>query len=148
MLFQDILKWMVQEFGYPVPEEYVSFLEKGDFTTTANMYYVIDRETEMALEISEWYRYDDLILVYKNCCDERMIEKHHLPIFDSCGCTVVIDCNPQGESYGQVFMRTPTGYFDEELQRNIYLEFDYVAKSLAEILPNLITLDELEEMGL
>lgn len=148
MAYQDISKWMAQEFGYPVPEEYKSFLEKGDFNTTVGLYYVIDREAEMALEISEWYKYDNLLSVYKNCCDEGMIENYHIPIFDSCGCVVVIDCNPQGDSYGQVFMRTPTGYFDEELQRNVYLEFDYVANSFAEILSNLITVDELEEMGL
>jgi len=66
---------------------------------------------------------------------------------DSCGCTIVIDCNPKGESYGQVFSRTPTGYYDENLQDNVYLELDFVAKSFSEIINNLKTTEELEELG-
>lgn len=63
-----------------------------------------------------------------------MIEKYHLPILDSRGCTVVLDCNYQSSSYGQVFLRTPTVYYDENLQENIYLKFDFAAKIIRKLL--------------
>ena len=119
MEFREIDKWLKQVFEYPVPEDYFRFFQKGDFTSTARLYYIIDQDSETIAEISDWYTYDNIISVYNNCCEEKMIEKYHLPIFDSCGCTVVIDCNPDGSSFGQVFMRTPTGYFDEDLQENV-----------------------------
>ena len=148
MEFREIDKWLKQVFEYPVPEDYFRFFQKGDFTSTARLYYIIDQDSETIAEISDWYTYDNIISVYNNCCEEKMIEKYHLPFFDSCGCTVVIDCNPDGSSFGQVFMRTPTGYFDEDLQENVYLEFDYVADSFTEIFSNLKTVEELEEMGI
>ena len=148
MSFQDIFNWIKQEFCCPVPEDYLSFLKNGDFESALRKNYIIDREDEIVLEISEWFTYDNIPEIYKNCLSEKMIEKYHLPIFDSCGCTVVLDCNYQSGSYGQVFLRTPTGYYDENLQENIYLEFDFVASSFSEIINNLKSTEELEEMGI
>jgi hypothetical protein len=148
MSYNDILKWLTKGFGYPVPAEYLSFLQEGDFVSTARMFYIIDRETETLLEISDWFTYDNLISVYRNCCDEKMIEKHHLPIFDSCACTVVIDCNPNAATYGQIFVRTPMGHFDEALRENVCFESSYVAKNFSAILSNLHTIEDLEKMGI
>lgn len=148
MLFQDFLTWIKQEFGYPVPKDYLSFVQKGDFISTLRKNYVIDRESESVLEISEWFTYDNVTEIYKNCLNEKMIEKYHLPILDSCGCTIVLDCNIKNHSYGQVFSRTPVGYYDENLQDNVYLELDFVANSFFEIINNLKTTEELEEIGI
>ena len=147
MSFQDVLNWMKQEFCYPVPKDYLSFLEQGDFESTLRKNYIIDMENECVLEISEWFTYDNIAEIYKNCLSEKMIEKYHLPILDSCGCTVVLDCNNQSDSYGQVFLRTLAGYYDENLQENIYTELDFVAESFSEIINNLKSAEELEEMG-
>lgn len=147
MSFQDVLIWIKQDFCYPIPDDYLSFLKSGDFESTLRKYYVIDLENESILEISEWFTYDNISEIYKNCREEKMIEKYHFPVLDSCGCTVVLDCNPQNDSYGQVFSRTPTGYYDENLQDNIYLELDFVANSFSDIINNLKSTEELEEMG-
>ena len=148
MQFQDIKTWLNQEFHYPVPEDYLSFLEQGDFTTTLRSYYIMDIENESVLEISEWFTYDNLSEIYHNCVKENLIEKYYLPVFDSCGCTVVINCNPQSDTYGQVFMRTPAGYYDETLQTNVYMELDFVAKTFDDLIHNLKSAEELEEMGI
>lgn len=148
MQYSEVLKWITQDFAYPVPREYLDFLQKGDFVSTARLYYIVDRESETVLEISEWFTYENICSVHSNCCEERMIEKYHLPIFDSCGCTVVIDCNPDGRTYGQIFMRTPVGYYDDVLGGNVYLEFEHVADSFAGIMTQLHTIEELEDMGL
>ena len=148
MTYRGVLSWIKQEFCYPVPKDYLSFLKSGDFQSTFRKNYIIDRESESVLEISEWFTYDNIPEIYKNCREEKMIEKYHLPIFDSCGCTVVLDCNSQNDSYGQVFSRTPTGYFDETLQENVYLELDFVADNFSEIINNLRSTEELEEMGI
>ncbi len=148
MSYQDILNWIKQDFCYPVPEDYLYFLKSGDFESTLRKNYVIDRQSESVLEISEWFTYDNIPEIYKNCRKEKIIEKYHLPILDSCGCTVVLNCNPQNDSYGQVFSRTPTGYYDENLQDNVYLELDFVANNFSKIINNLKSTEELEEMGI
>lgn len=148
MLYEDIIDWIQKKFCYPVPEDYLLFIREGDFKSILRKNYIIDKEEGSVLEISEWFTFDDIPKVYKNCLNENMIEKYHLPIFDSCGCTVVIDCNYKGNFYGQIFLRTPTGYYDEKLQENIYLELDFVAINFSEIINNLKTNEELEEMGL
>lgn len=148
MLFQDFLNWIQLDFCYPVPDDYLSFLKNGDFESTLRKNYVINRESESVLEISEWFTCDNISEIYSNCYKERMIEKYLLPILDSCGCTVVLDCNPQNDSYGQVFLRTPTGYYDENLQDNVYLELDFIANSFSDIINNLKSYKELEEMGI
>jgi hypothetical protein len=139
------MNWLKNEFKYPVPEDYLDFLADGDFETTLRKNYISDLDNDDILEISEWFTYDNLSLVYNNCLNEGMIQKFHLPIFDSCNCTIVIDCNIGGDSYGCVFSRTPAGYFDENLNKNIYTEFDLVAKGFSEIINNLKTAEELDE---
>ena len=146
MSLKDVLSWLENEFGHPVPEDYLRFLIAGDFITTWRKNYIIDFDNEDILEISEWFTYENLPLVYKNCLEEEMIEKFHLPIFDSCNCTIVIDCNIDSDSYGYVFSRTPVGYYDSGLGKNVYTELDLVAKSFAEIISNLKTTEELEEI--
>lgn len=148
MSFENILNRIKQEFCYPIPEDYLSFLRYSDFESTVRKNYVIDRENKNVLEISEWFTFDNIFEIYKNCIEEKMIEEYHLPIFDSCGCTVVLDCNPQGDSYGQVFSRTPIGYYDESLQDNIYLELDFIAPTFSEIISNLKSIEELKEMDI
>jgi len=148
MLLKDVLDWLKNEFKYPVPDDYLSFLEKGDFVTTSRKNYIVNLEDENILEISEWFNYDNLSLVYNNCLEEEIIEKSHLPIFDSCNCTIVLDCNNENNSYGCVFSRTPIGHYDETLDKNVYTEFDFVAKSFSKIIENLKTVEELEVMGI
>lgn len=148
MLFKEVLDWLNNEFKYPVPKDYLDFLSDGDFETTLRKNYIIDLDNESVLEISEWFTYDNLSLVYNNCLDEEMIEKFHLPIFDSCNCTIVLNCNKEDDSYGCVFLRSPVGYFDETLNKNVYTEFYLVARSFSEIMNKLKTTEELEEMGI
>jgi len=148
MVFQDVLIWIKDDFGYPVPEDYQNFLKTGDFKSTLRKYHVIDLESESVLEISQWFDYDNISSVYTNCRNEKMIERYHLPILDSCGCTIVLDCNPRNESYGQAFSRTPTGYYDESLQDNVYLELDLVATSFPDLINDLKSVEELEDMGI
>ena len=50
MTFENFMAWAKQEFGYQIPQEYLNFLEKGEFDSTVRKYYVIDEEN--ALEIS------------------------------------------------------------------------------------------------
>lgn len=121
-------------------------MEKGEFDSTVRKYYVIDEEN--ALEISEWFTSDNIPLIYKNCCEEKMIEKYHLPILDSCGCTVVLNCDSGADTYGQICLRTPTGYYDEDLQENVYDEMEFVAEKFTDIISNLKDAEHLEEMGI
>ena len=58
MTFENFMTWAEQEFGYRIPREYLSFLEKGDFDSTVRKYYVIDEEN--VLEISEWFTPDNI----------------------------------------------------------------------------------------
>lgn len=146
MSLNDALNWIKERFPYPVPEDYLSFLKDGDFVSTLRMYYVTDDGT--CMEISEWFNYDDIADIYKNCRDENMIEDYHLPVFDSCGCTAVLNCNKKSDLFGKVFLRTPDGYYDEDLKENIYEELMPAAESFSEILENLKTSDELEEAGI
>ena len=148
MLLEDVLHWLENEFRYPVPEDYLNFLISGDFTTTLRKNYIVDLDSKSVVEISEWFAYDSLSFVYNNCLEEEMIKEHQLPIFDSCGCTIILDCNDKGKSFGCVFSRSPVGYFDERLEKNVYTEFDSVSESFSEILTNLKTTEELEELGL
>ena len=62
--FENFMVWAEQEFGYQIPQEYLNFLEKGEFDSTVRKYYVIDEEN--ALEISEWFTPDNIPLIYKN----------------------------------------------------------------------------------
>ena len=140
------MAWAEQEFGYQIPQEYLNFLEKGEFDSTVRKYYVIDEEN--ALEISEWFTPDNIPSIYKNCCEEKMIEKYHLPILDSCGCTVVLNCDSGADTYGQICLRTPTGYYDEDLQENVYDEMEFVAEKFTDIISNLKDAEQLEEMGI
>ena len=77
-----------------------------------------------------------------------MIEKYHLPILDSCGCTVVLNCDSGADTYGQICLRTPTGYYDEDLQKNIYDKMEFVAEKFMDIISNLKDAEQLEEMGI
>ena len=120
--FENFMAWAEQEFGYQIPQEYLNFLEKGEFDSTVRKYYVIDEEN--ALEISEWF------------------------ILDSCGCTVVLNCDSGADTYGQICLRTPTGYFDEDLQKNVYDEMEFVAEKFMDIISNLKDAEQLEEMGI
>ena len=146
MVFNDFAKWLTQDFGYPVPDEYLSFLEKGDFISSFRKYYMIDSEN--IIEISKWYTHENISEIYRNCREEKMIDEYHLPIFDSCGCTVILNCNPQNDLYGQVFLRTPTGYWDENLKHNVYLELDFIATNFSKIINNFKSEEELEKMGI
>lgn len=140
------MKWLKEDFGYSIPEDYLSFLEKGDFESSWRKYFVIDSEN--ILEISQWYTCERIPEIYKNCREEKMIEKYHLPIFDSCGCTVLLNCNSESDLYGQVFIRTPDGYWDENLKQNIYTELYFVAENFSKIINNLKSEEDLEELGL
>lgn len=144
--FENFMAWTKQEFGYVIPQEYLSFLEKGEFDSTVRKYYVIDEEN--ALEISEWFTPDKIPAIYKNCCEEKMIEKYHLPILDSCGCIAVLNCGSGADTYGQICLRTTTGYYDEDLQGNVYHEMEFVAEKFTDIISNLKNSEQLEEMGI
>ena len=102
MVFNDFVKQLKHDFGYPVLDEYLSFLEKGDFMSSFRKYYMIDREN--IIKISQWYTYENIPKIYSNGREEKMIEEYHLPIFDSCDCTVILNCNPQTDLYGASFL--------------------------------------------
>lgn len=144
--FENFMAWAKQEFGYLIPQEYLNFLEKGEFDSTVRKYYVIDEEN--ALEISEWFTPDNIPSIYKNCCEEKMIGKYHLPILDSCGCIAVLNCGSGADTYGQICLRTPTGYYDEDLQENVYDEMEFVAEKFTDIISNLKNAEQLEKMGI
>jgi len=148
MTYRDFLIWAEKEFGFSIPGEYLDFLKNGDFKSALRKNYVVDLESGSVLEISDWFICERVPEIYKNCRDEKLIEKYHLPIFDSCGCTVLLNCNPQSPEYGYVFSRASTGYYDEDLQENVYPELDFAAKSFSEIISNLKSTEELEELGL
>jgi hypothetical protein len=144
---------MKNEFTFPIPNDYLDFLTKEDFTSSWRKYFLVrvdgmELDDMDILEISDWFTHENIPIVYNNCLEEGMIEKFHLPIFDSYNCTIVIDCNEKSDTYGYVYSRTPEGYFDEDLQKNVYIEFDFVAKSFSEIINNLKTEEELEDMGI
>lgn len=146
MTFENFVTWAEQEFGYRIPREYLSFLEKGDFDSTVRKYYVIDEEN--VLEISEWFTPDNIPEIYKNCCKEKMIEEYHLPILDSCGCIAVLNCDSGADTYGQIWLRAPAGYYDEDLQENVYDEMEFAAENFMEIFRNLKDAEQLEEMSI
>ena len=77
-----------------------------------------------------------------------MIEKYHLPILDSCGCTVVLNCDSGADTYGQICLRMPTGYYDEDLQENVYDEMEFVAEQFTDVIRNLNNAEQLEEINL
>ena len=77
-----------------------------------------------------------------------MIEKYHLPILDSCGCIAVLNCGSGADTYGQICLRTPTGYYDEDLQENVYDEMEFVADKFTDIISNLKNAEQLEKMGI
>lgn len=147
MLLKDVLNWLEKDFGYPVPEDYLDFLRKGDFESSWRKYYVIDSEDD-SLEISDWFDYENLKLAYTSSLNEGIVEKYHLPIFDSCGMTVVIDCNKSGKTYGQIFARSQDGIYDDELDKNVYEDLEFVAISFSDIINNLKIQEDLEDMGI
>ncbi|QDW74150.1 hypothetical protein FND36_08990 [Lachnospiraceae bacterium KGMB03038] len=144
--FENFMAWAKQEFGCLIPQEYLSFLKKGEFDSTVRKYYVIDEEN--TLEISEWFTPDKIPAIYKNCCEEKMTEKYHLPILDSCGCVAVLNCDSGADTYGQIWLRTPAGYYDEDSQENIYDELEFVAEKFMDIISNLKDAEQLEEIGI
>lgn len=146
MTFQNFIDWAKHEFNYPIPRGYLDFLEKGEFDSTERKYYVTAEEC--VLEISEWLTPDNLPVVYKNCREEGMIEEYHLPVLESCGCIAVLNCNPEMDAYGQIFLSTPTGYYDESIDKNVYEEPQFIAKNFSAVICNLKYAEELEEMGL
>lgn len=40
MMRQNFKDWADREFGYPIPQEYLSFLEKGEPEPAGRKYYV------------------------------------------------------------------------------------------------------------
>lgn len=146
IMLQNFMEWADREFGYPIPQDYLSFLEIGEFEPAAGKYYVTDDGN--VLEISEWFTPDNIPAIYKNCRDEKMIEVYQLPVLESCGCTVVLSCNSDKDTYGHVLLRTSTGYYDESINENIYEEPEFVAESFTAVIHNLKDAEELEEMGL
>ena len=135
-----------QEFSYPIPEDYLSFLKKGDFASTWRKYYVADEDR--VLEISDWFPSERIPEIYRNCRGERIIDCCHLPIFDSCGCAVALNCDPQSDAYGNVFLCEPAGTFDEESGQMGSPLTELVASGFTEIMDNLKTGEALEEMGI
>mgnify|MGYP005782956567 FL=1 len=146
IMLQNFMEWADREFGYPIPQEYLSFLEKGELEPPGGKYYATDNGN--VLEISEWFTPDNIPAIFKNCREEKMIEAYQLPVLESCGCTVVLSCNSDKYTYGHVLLRTSTGYYDESINENIYEEPEYVAESFTAVIRNLKDAEELEEMGL
>ena len=69
MMRQNFKDWADREFGYPIPQEYLSFLEKGEPEPAGRKYYVTNEGN--ALEISEWFTPDNIPVIYKNCREEK-----------------------------------------------------------------------------
>ncbi len=145
MGLQNFKDWAAAWFAYPIPGEYLDFLEKGDFDTTVRKYYVTGEGN--ILELSEWFASDDLPEVYENCRKEKMIEEYHLPILDSCGCIAVLNCSRETGAYGQMFLQTSLGEYEEETGENIYERPEFIAGSFLDFLSGLHDAEELEEQG-
>lgn len=146
IMLQNFMERADREFGYPIPQDYLSFLEIGEFEPAAGKYYATDNGN--VLEISEWFTPDNIPAIFKNCREEKMIEAYQLPVLESCGCTVVLSCNFDKGTYGHVLLRTSTGYYDESINENIYEEPEFVAESFTAVIHNLKDAEEQEEMGL
>ena len=71
---KDVLGWLKNDFSFPVPDDYLTFLKNGDFKTTLRKNYIIDLDSESVLEISDWFTYKNLSEVYSNSREEKMIE--------------------------------------------------------------------------
>jgi len=147
MLLKEVLDWLKNEFGQSVPDDYLSFLKQGDFKTTLRKNYIFKNATEDFLEISQWFTYDNLSFVYNNSLEEDIIEKFHLPIFDSCNMVVVINCNLESEYYGHIFVKDTEGLYDLDLNKDVN-EFKFVTSSFSEIIKNLKSTEDLENLGL
>lgn len=148
MTTNEAINWMKTVFGEDLPDDYVEFFKNGDFQSTLRKYYIVDQEAGNAVEISDWFTADTIASVYQNCVAERLLDPWFIPIFDSCACTVAIDCRADSETYHQLMMRVPTGYYDENFGVNVYDDMEFVAKNFSEFMNNLKTDEELEAMGL
>ena len=60
----------------------------------------------------------------------------------------MLNCGSGADTYGQICLRTPTGYYDEDLQENVYDEMEFVAEKCTDIISNLKNAEQLEKMGI
>ena len=54
----------------------------------------------------------------------------------------------RSDTYGQIWLRAPAGYYDEDLQENVYDEMEFAAENFMEILRNLKDAEQLEKMDI
>ena len=148
MTTNEAINWMTTVFGAKLPDDYVAFFKDGAFQSTLRKYYIIDQEAGSAVEISDWFTADTIESVYRNCIAEGLFDSCFIPIFDSCGCTVAIDCDVNSKTYHQLMMRAPNGYYDENSGVNVYEDMEFVAENFTEFIENLKTAEDLEAIAL
>lgn len=130
--------WVAREFRHPVPSEYRDFLCRGaapaqlEPVVSSRAYFVTGVGDEY--EVSEWFSAERIPDIYRCCRAEGLIAEHLLPIFDSCGCVAVLDCDERSNTYGCVLLQAPEGHFDEARQENVYEEPVLLARSFSDVL--------------
>lgn len=130
--------WVAREFRHPVPSEYRDFLCRGAAgahaapSVPSRAYLVTGGGDEY--EVSEWFSAERIPDIYRCCRAEGLIAEQLLPIFDSCGCVVALDCDEGSSTYGSVLLQAPEGYFDDARQENVYEEPVLLARSFSDVL--------------
>ena len=134
----DFVDWVEREFRHPVPGEYRDFLCRG--AAGAHAEPVTPSRAHLGTadgdecEVSEWFSAERIPDIYRCCRAEGLIAEPLLPIFDSCGCVAVLDCDERSNTYGRVLLQAPEGHFDEARQENVYEEPVLLARSFSDVL--------------
>ena len=130
--------WVAREFRHPVPSEYRDFLRRGAAAAHAapvgpSRAYLVTGDGD-EYEVSEWFPAERIPDIYRCCRAEGLIAEPLLPIFDSCGCVAVLDCDERSNTYGRVLLQAPEGHFDEARQEYVYEEPVLLARSFSDVL--------------
>lgn len=134
----DFVDWVEREFRHPVPGEYRDFLFRDAAaahvkSVTPSRAYLVTADGD-EYEVSEWFSAERTPDIYRCCRAEGLIAEQLLPIFDSCGCVVALDCDEHSSTYGSVLLQTPEGHYDEARQENVYEEPVLLARSFSDVL--------------
>lgn len=140
----SITNWAAREFGHPIPQDYLSFLAACTAADSCRSYFITD--TVGTLELSKWFAPSDIPTIYRACLAEELIEECMLPILDSCGCVMMLNCDDASDTYGQALLQAPEGCYDEKLQKNTYAEPILLAQSFSELVGRQVGTDYVDHL--